>query len=62
MAKECFHREVDDVGRLLITEDEDLVGWALDGVVGKQLVQQFETQLRFLLSFKHPLEHKVEDG
>ena len=61
MPQECRHRELYDVFDLSIREDEDLVGWSLDRVIGEQVLQKSESNLWFQLLFEHQIEDVVKD-
>ena len=39
VSQECCHGELDDTGSLVIREDEDLIRWPLDFMIGKQVLQ-----------------------
>ena len=62
MAQEGDQAELHDVLNLGVREDEDLVRWPLDRVIPKQVFQQFQSNLRFELLFKHLIEHEIENG
>ena len=62
MPQESCHREVEDVLRFLIAEDENFVGRALNGMVCKEILQQFETDFGLQLLLEHTMEYEVEDG
>ena len=62
VAQEGDQAELHDILNLGVREDEDLVRWPLDRVIPKQVFQQFQSNLRFELLFKHLIEHEIENG
>ena len=62
MSQEGHQTKLYDVSDFSVREDEDLVRWALDGMVSKQVFQQFQSILGLELLLQHSIEDKVKNG
>lgn len=62
MPQESGQAELNDVSDLSVREDENLVRRPLDRVIAQQVLQQFQSNLRFELLFEHFVEDEVQNG
>ena len=62
MSQEGHQAKLHDVSDFSVREDEDLVRWTLDGMVSKQVFQQFQSILGLELLLQHSVEDKVKNG